>query len=293
VDLLHVHGRSTFSFAATVKTLGLNRIPILLHDHYGQIEIDRSVPLWFKLWGRHFVERYVGVYAKLADWAVAAGVPRPKCGAIGNALDLTRVRQAVPVDFKKEFGVAEGERVGLVVAGIRPEKGTAVLLEAIAKLSGGHAVKIVLVGGERGGDYVKQCRAKCFSLGLDGTVIFAGERGDVPNLIKGADFAIAPSLSESGPLVLIEFMAGGLPFVATRVGDISDRAEKAGATEFVPPNDAGALAAGLDRLLQLTPPAWQQRREIGQKIAATQFEMGQTMPRWYRMYRECLKVSTL
>src|SRR5262249_9007541 len=44
VDLLHVHGRSTFSFAATVKTLGLIRIPILLHDHYGQIEIDTSVP---------------------------------------------------------------------------------------------------------------------------------------------------------------------------------------------------------------------------------------------------------
>src|SRR5262245_34387667 len=39
VDLLHAHGRSTFSFAATVRTFGLIRTPILLHDHYGQIEI--------------------------------------------------------------------------------------------------------------------------------------------------------------------------------------------------------------------------------------------------------------
>jgi hypothetical protein len=73
VDLLHVHGRSTFAFAALVRTLGFITTPILLHDHYGQIETDASVPLWFRLWGHRHVDRYVGVYGKLADWAVGGG----------------------------------------------------------------------------------------------------------------------------------------------------------------------------------------------------------------------------
>jgi glycosyltransferase involved in cell wall biosynthesis len=233
----------------------------------------------------------VGVYQKLADWAVAAGVPCERTAAIGNALDFSRVQNAAPADLRSEFGVADRERVGIVVAGLRREKGTLELLEAVAKISGRHAVKILVVGGERGGDYVNQCKARNFSLGLEGTVIFAGERADVPNLIKGADFALIPSLSESGPLALIEFMAGRLPFAATRVGDISHRAEKAGATEFVPPGDTNALADALDRLLSLSPDEWRKRAEAGQRIALEHFDIRQAMPRWYRMYREALKIT--
>ena len=43
-------------------------------------------------------------------------------------------------------------------------------------------------------------------------------RGSAPtrlHLRPDADFAVLPSRSESGPLVLIEYMALGLPFVAT------------------------------------------------------------------------------
>lgn len=291
VDLLHAHGRSTFSFVALVKALGLVRTPILLHDHHGQIEIDSSIPLWFKLWGRHYLERYVGVYAKLGDWAAAAGVPRSKIGVIGNALDLGRIRNASPADLRKEFNVAKNKRVGIVVAGIRPEKGIFVLLEALAKLSHHDAVKIIIAGGERDSAYVRACHAQAKSLGLEGTVIFAGERADVPGLIKGAEFALIPSLSESGPLVLLEYMAGGLPFVATRVGDIAHRVEGFGGSEFVPPNDATAFAEALDRLLSLPADEWQERSERGREIAFDHFEIKQAMSRWAQTYREALRVA--
>ena len=291
VDLLHAHGRSTFSFVALIKTLGLIRTPILLHDHYGQIEIDSSVPLWFRLWGRHHVAQYAGVYAKLGDWAAAAGVPRARIGVVGNALDLVRVQNASPTHLRKEFGVADHERVGIVAAGIRPEKGIAVLLAALASLAGRHALKVIIAGGDRDAAYARACRAQCVSLGLERTAIFAGERADVPGLIKGADFALIPSLSESGPLVLIEYMAGGLPFVATRVGDIAHRVEELGGSEFVPPNDAAAFAAALDRLLSLSASDWQKRSEAGRKTALDHFEIRQVMPHWDRMYRAALQGS--
>jgi glycosyltransferase involved in cell wall biosynthesis len=292
VDLLHVHGRSVFAFAATGRTLGLFSTPILLHDHHGQIEIDASVPLWFRLWGRRYVERYVGVYSKLADWAEAGGVPRSRTCAINDAVDLARMQNAQPGDLRSEFGIAEGDRIGLTVCGLRREKGIMTLLDAVARLSGRHALKVIVVGRETEKGHLAACKAQAFSLGLSDTVIFAGERADVPALIKGADFAVVPSLSESGPLVLIEYMAGGLPFVAALVGDIAHRVDKFGGSQFVPPGDPTALAEAMSHLLSLAPADWETRREASRRIAAENFDIRQTLPRWYRMYRESLKLIT-
>jgi len=292
VDLLHVHGRSTFAFAALARTLGFISTPFLLHDHYGQIETDASVPLWFRLWGHRYVDRYVGVYSKLADWAVRAGVPRAKTCCIGNAIDLERVRDTQAANLRNEFGLAETERIGIVVCGLRREKGIPELLDALARLSGRHAVRILIVGGEREKGHVAACKAKAFSLGLNDTILFTGERADVPALIRGADFALLPSLSESGPLVLIEYMAGGLPFVATLVGDIAHRVDKLGGSQLVPPQDPAAFAEALDRLLALVPDDWRARREASQRLAFDNFDVRQTMPRWYRMYREALRLIT-
>jgi L-malate glycosyltransferase len=292
VDLLHVHGRSVFAFAAAGRTLGLFSTPILLHDHHGQIEIDASVPLWFKLWGRRYVERYVGVYGKLAEWAEAGGVPRSRTCAINDAVDLARLQSAQPADLRREFGIAEGDRLALTVCGLRAEKGITTLLDAVARLSGRHALKVIVVGRETEKGYLAACKAQAFSLGLSDTVIFAGERADVPSLIKAAEFAVVPSLSESGPMVLIEYMAGSLPFVATLVGDIAHRVDKIGGLQFVPPGDPVALAEALSHLLSLAPADWEARREAGRRIAAENFDIRQTLPRWYRMYRESLKLIT-
>lgn len=284
IELLHAHQRSTFAFLALLKTLGLIRVPIVLHDHYGQIEIDQSVPLWFRAWGRFCVGHYVGVYQRLADWAVTAGVEPSRISAIGNAQDLQRLQQAPAKDLRREFSIHADELIGIAVAGLRHEKGIHVLLAALAQRATKRPMKILIVGGTRETAYVEQCRAQTAALKLDGTVIFAGERADVPSLIKGADFALLPSISESGPLVLVEYMAGGLPFVATRVGDISNRVATLGVPEFVAPDDAPALAQKLDRLLSLSADEWTERKKLGRKVAQKYFDIRATMPRWYEVY---------
>ena len=56
-------------------------------------------------------------------------------------------------------------------------------------------------------DYVKDaehCRNLVARFRLPLAVRFAGSRSDVRGIIRGADFALLPSRSESGPLVLIE-----------------------------------------------------------------------------------------
>jgi glycosyltransferase involved in cell wall biosynthesis len=284
VEVIQAHSRSTFAFLSLAKTLRLIHPPIILHDHYGSIEIDPSIPLWFRIWAKHFLHHYVGVYSKLATWAEAAGLPQEKISVIENALDLKPVCQAVPLDLRRELGLPAQVLIGIVAGGIRPEKGIDVLLEAVARCSCRHLIKILVAGGDRDRAYAQACRAQSTALQLEDRVDFLGERLDFANLIKGADFALIPSRSESGPLVLIEYLAAGLPFVSTRVGAVACRVAGLGIPEFVAPGEAGSLAAALDRLVHLSPAERRARAQSGKTAALGCFDIRQQMPHWYRIY---------
>jgi glycosyltransferase involved in cell wall biosynthesis len=287
-DLVQAHSRSTFSLLALLKALGWLRVPIVLHDHYGSIELDASVPLWFRFAGRFLLDHYVGVYDKLGTWAQTAGIPRDRIDVIGNALDLSRVERADKLDLHQAFGLQPGPLLGVVVAGIRPDKGIDVLLNALALGKLPRPLRILVIGGASDGAYVESCRALAKTSGLDDTVLFVGKRTDVPAIIKGADFALMPSRSESGPLVLIEYMMAGLPFVSTLVGDIARLAEREGLREFVAPDNPVAFREAMDGLLMLPPADWQQRAQAGRSVALERFNISKVMPKWFKVYDKVL-----
>jgi glycosyltransferase involved in cell wall biosynthesis len=292
VDVFHAHGRSTLSFLAAVRTLRLTNIPVVFHDHYGSIEIETSVPHWFGLWGRHHVAQYVGVNAKLAKWAASAGIVRERIHVIDNALDLSRFElEGAPREprLRQQFAIAQEVPLGIVIGGIRPDKGIDVLLNALALSQHRGAFKILLVGGERDSVYAAACRGQCSMLGLQQTAIFAGQRADAAALLSECDFAVLSSRSEASPLALIEYMAAGLPFVATRVGSIGTRTSSTGLSEFVPAGDVQALALALDNLLRLTPQQRRERGAIGQEVARRCFDIRQVMPQWYAVYDAAIK----
>jgi glycosyltransferase involved in cell wall biosynthesis len=287
VDVFHAHGRTTLSFMAAVRTLRLTGIPIVFHDHYGSIETDGSVPYWFRLWGRHHVSQYVGVYAKLADWAATAGIAPQRIHFIENALDLSRLDFAAvsrEPSLRRQFAVPEDLLLGIVIGGIRPQKGVDVLLNALAQSQYRGAFKIVLIGGERDAAYAAACRAQCSSLGLDDMVVFAGQRPDAAGLLPEVDFAVLPSRSEGGPLVLIEYLLAGLPFVATKVGSVGMQACSLGVPDFVQAGDIQGLALALDNLLRLTPHQRRERGAIGRAAALRYFDIRRAMPKWYAVY---------
>jgi glycosyltransferase involved in cell wall biosynthesis len=291
VDVFHVHGRTTLSLMATARTLRLTRVPVVFHDHYG-IETEASVPRWFKLWGRQHVSQYVGVYAKLADWAENAGLEQQHIHVIENAIDLGRFNSGAvsrEPTLRQQYGIAEKFLVGVVVCGIRPDKGVDVLLNALARSQRRGAFKIVIIGGERDASYAGACRSQCSLLGLDDVVIFAGQRRDAAHLLMDADFAVVPSRSESGPLVLIECMAAGLPFVATRVGSVGMQVCSAGLPDFVAAGDVAGLARALDNLLQLTPHQRRTRGELGRTMARRYFDIRGVMPQWYAVYHAAMR----
>nr|WP_145485098.1 MULTISPECIES: glycosyltransferase family 4 protein [Streptomyces] len=131
-----------------------------------------------------------------------------------------------------------------------PLKGLVFLVEALAKVRTEHPdAHLVVVGKRPEEGPVAQAVER---YGLDGAVEFVKGISDAElvDLIRSAEVACVPSLYEGFSLPAAEAMATGTPLLATTGGAIPEVAGRDGETCLaVPPGDAGALAAGLGRLL--------------------------------------------
>jgi glycosyltransferase involved in cell wall biosynthesis len=131
-----------------------------------------------------------------------------------------------------------------------PLKGLVFLVEALAKVRTEHPSAHLVVVGRRAEDGpVAQAIER---YGLEGAVEFVKGIPDAElvDLVRSAEVACVPSLYEGFSLPAAEAMATGTPLVATTGGAIPEVAGRDGETCLaVPPGDAGALAAGLNRLL--------------------------------------------
>jgi glycosyltransferase involved in cell wall biosynthesis len=286
IDVIHVHLRSNLAFVLQLRMLRAITTPIVFHDHYGTIEVDTSVPAWFRI-GQRFIDRYVGVYDKLTAWARRAGIDASRATTIPNALDLSRFSGAPASPIRGELGLGSAT-LAVIVATVRRAKGLEMLLDALAKTSARDAIHVLIAGADGDPDYAARCKARCAELGLAGTVTFLGGRTDIPNLLAAADLALLTSHTESGPLVLIEYLTAGLPIVSTRVGDIGRRLAEAGVPGFVEPGDATGFARELDALLALTPAERRLRGERGQQVLVEGWDIRGAMPRWYAVYGEAI-----
>jgi glycosyltransferase involved in cell wall biosynthesis len=283
VDVIHSHMRSSTAYLALLRAMRVISVPIVFHDHYGTIELDDSVPLWFRI-GRRYIHHYVGVYERLSVWAREAGMPASRVSTIPNGVDFARFAGAPTISLRDVLGSEPIRPVGILVATIRREKGIELLLDALAKARHRDAAHILVVGHAADASYFAECTRRTEELGLGSHVTFLGSRSDVPSLLRSVDFALLTSHTESGPLVLLEYVVAGLPFVATLVGDIGRRIESHGIPAFVPPGDAGAFARALDELVGLSREERAQRGERGRRVVTDQWDIRHAMPNWYEIY---------
>jgi glycosyltransferase involved in cell wall biosynthesis len=286
VDVIHAHLRSNTAFVLQLRAVRAIRTPIVFHDHYGTIEVDQAIPSWFRL-GHRFVAQYVGVYDRLTEWARNAGMDSSRTSTIPNALDLTRIVGAPVSKIREELGIGE-TALALLVATVRRDKGIETLLEAVAACSSRDRLRVVIVGTDGEADYAARCKARCTELDLDRVITFLGGRTDVPSLLPTADVALLTSHTESGPLVLIEYLAAGLPIVATRVGDIGRRLAELGVPGFVEAGDVDGFARELDAVLALSPAQRRDRGDLGRRVLTESWDIRSTMPRWYAVYRAAI-----
>ena len=105
----------------------------------------------------------------------------------------------------------------LCVANLLPYKGHRHLLEARSRSVAVHPGARLLLASADGGEQAG-LREIVAGTGMGDSVLFAGPRDDVPELLKAADLFVLPSDVEGSPNALLEAMAAGLPCITTDAG---------------------------------------------------------------------------
>ena len=147
--------------------------------------------------------------------------------------------------LRRSLGAGAGTTLALHVGIMRPGKGHAELLDAVARIPATADIRVVMAGD---GELRAQLEAQAVRARLGPErVAFLGFRDDVPALLDAADLVVSSSLFEALPTVLVQALAAGRPSVATRVGGVPEVVTAREAL-LVPPADPDALAAAIIRL---------------------------------------------
>lgn len=144
----------------------------------------------------------------------------------------------------------------LCAARLERVKGIDILLDAVAQVHALHSkngdisVKPrVYIAGT--GSLENDLRTQAARLNLQDDVIFLGflDERAMAAALAACDALVIPSRDESIPMVFKEAARFGVPVVATDVGDLRAFVSEYAAGIIVPPNDASALAKGMQRII--------------------------------------------
>lgn len=167
----------------------------------------------------------------------------------------TSIRTA---DFHDREDTCTGPVIRLLYVGfIRPEKGIEFLLKALPALSSPRPIRLAIVGSaEQFPAESARLRRLAEELGVSDRVDWEGYATFGPELfgqMDRSDMLILPSLSEGTPRVLVEARARSLPIISTTVGGIPTSVTHEVDGLLVPPRDAVALGAAIQRVLDDAP----------------------------------------
>ena len=182
------------------------------------------------------------------------GVAEGKIDVLPNLLDLDdfdeRARRSCPQAGRLPVG-----RRMVVVNRLDPEKHTGLLIEALPLVRKEMSDAVLVIVGD--GPEMPTLRAQAAAMGVTEAVCFLGEVADVPALLAQCEAgALVPNLNEGLSNTILEYMAAGLPVLATDCG---------GNSELVNDDETGALVA-VDASPQKVAEIW--RRLVGDRSAA-------------------------
>lgn len=263
-DIVHTHtskGGIVGRWAARMA-----RIPVIVHTVHG-FSFHELSPRPVKL-AYGTLERLaapacdliVTVSEELREVALAAHIGTPeKVVSIPNGVTTDRVHPTRPrPETRAALGFDPGDTVLLTPGRLAPQKGHAVLFEALAGVGTAPDVTVLCPGAGPDRDVLEQHAQR---LGLGDRVRFMGFRDDIGDLHEACDVVVLPSLHEGLSIALLEAMAAGKAIVTTGIPSNREVTREGWCARLVPPGDPVALRSAVLALVD-DPTA---RMELGKR----------------------------
>ncbi|MBI4172523.1 MAG: glycosyltransferase family 4 protein [Actinobacteria bacterium] len=274
-EIVHTNSLKAHVLGGLAGRIAGARVLWHVRDHLAEPYLPRAAVRAVRLAARVVPDAVVAV-----SESAARTVPRRDVAVVHQGVDLP------PLDGgRPDNGTL---RVGLV-GRIAPWKGQDVFLAAAAQVARAFpGAEFVLAGSPLFGeeDFEHELRATAERGDLRGRVQFLGFRDDVHAVFRELDVAVhASTQAEPYGNVVVEAMAAGKPVVASAAGGVLEIVEDGRTGVLVPPGDADALAAALNRLLG-NPAERDRLGSAARRCVEERFSPGGDAAAITRLYRE-------
>jgi glycosyltransferase involved in cell wall biosynthesis len=233
-EVFHANLATTFACQYGILAGLLARVPVVAVE---KSPIPGTSPLQLRF--KRLLSRRLAAHVSVGERSAreveaVVGLPAGRVRTIYNgAVDRGR----------REPGETSTRLVVGALGRLSPEKGFDVLVRALALLPEAHAI-VLGDGPER-----PALEALARELGVADRLELAGWDDDAQLRLPSFDVLVLPSRFEAFPAAVVEAMLAGLPVVATDVGSVAEAIVDGETGLVVAPDDPGALAAALGRVL--------------------------------------------
>jgi glycosyltransferase involved in cell wall biosynthesis len=191
------------------------------------------------------------VSPQVAEWARSEGAAPERVVVTPNGVNTSRItpRPAAHVGAAADGSASDDAPLTVGFVGtLKPWHGTDLLLRALARTREEMRLDVIGTGPEH--DRLAQLAAE---LGIADRVRLRGAVApeEVPAVLHGLDIAVAPYPAGDhyfSPLKVYEYLAAGLPVIASAIGTLPEMLREGELGVLVAPGDVDALAAALDAL---------------------------------------------
>jgi sugar transferase (PEP-CTERM/EpsH1 system associated) len=292
-DIIHTRGWPTVDAVLAAR---LARIGHLVHGEHGREHSDADGNNWKRNQIRrlvgHVVDRYVIVCGFFRSWLnEVCRVKNERIVCIPNGVDTERFSPLDLVSAEEagflrrhlrcQLGLPPDSLLVGTVGRLDPVKDFPTLMNGFHKIRDGfpHA-KLVIVGD---GPVKSNLTRLGEEMGLDSSILWLGERSDIPELLRCFDLFVQTSIFEGMSNTILEAMATGLPIVVTKTG---------GSPELVRNGENGTLISvgdseGLSKTLghYLVDPALRKKHGSNSRLlAVNQFDLALMAARYAELY---------
>lgn len=209
-EIIHCHMSHVYRYVRLISLLTFRKKKIILHEHSGAVTEKTPAPLLFSSVLKP--QYFIGVAKSQLPWAInKLGIKPEKVFFSPNSVNIqTKLSNKIIVrnsDIVLIGNIKEGKNQLFAVD---------IALEA--------GLSMNIIGNNQEKNYYDKL-SRSINISHADVKIYEGFT-DASSQISASRIGLSTSMYESGPLVLIEFLAKGIPFLTFKTGEVANLVSK-------------------------------------------------------------------